>query len=38
MAKSKPIGVRFDEDVVKIIQEKYPKFETHQSMTANEYK
>ena len=32
MAKSKPIGVRFDEDVVKIIQEKYPQFETHQSI------
>jgi len=32
MAKSKPIGVRFDENVVKIIQEKYPQFETHQSI------
>lgn len=32
MAKSKPIGVRFDEDVVKLIQEKYPQFETHQSI------
>ena len=32
MAKSKPIGVRFDENVVKRIQEKYPQFETHQSI------
>ena len=32
MAKSKPIGVRFDENIVKIIQEKYPQFETHQSI------
>ena len=32
MAKSKPIGVRFDEDVIKAIRERYPAFVTYQSI------